>query len=32
MTSEIDIEISFGQSIMGKKKYGTAALTDTLKK
>ena len=32
MTSEIDIEISFGQSIMGKKKYGTAALIDTIQK
>ena len=32
MTSEIDIEISFGQSVMGKKKYGTVALIDTMQK
>ena len=32
MTSEIDIEISFGQSIMGKKKYETVALIDTMQK
>ena len=32
MTSEIDIEISYGQSIMGKKKYGAAALNDTMQK
>ena len=32
MTSEIDIEISFGQSIMGKKKYKTVALIDTMQK
>ena len=32
MTSETDIDISFCQAIMGKKKYGTAALTDTMHK
>ena len=32
MTSEIDIEISFGQSIIGKKKYRTVVLTDTTQK
>ena len=32
MTSENDIEMSFGQSIMGKKKYGTAALIDNIQK
>ena len=32
MTSETDIEISFGQSIIGKKKYRTVALTDTMQK
>ena len=32
VTSETDIEISFGQSIIGKKKYRTVALTDTMQK
>ena len=32
MTSETDIEISFGQSIIGKKKYRTVALTDAMQK
>ena len=32
MTSETDIDISLGQAIMGKKKYGTTALIDTMRK